>query len=254
MDAKGNVYIADRGNNRIQVLDNDLNFKTQYVNVGTPWTVCISPGAHQYLFSSNSNGIGNFDNGEIYKMELDGKIVGTFGEAGKQMKQFGSVHEIDCRNRERDSRRRAHELARAEAAAQGADEFDKVNPKSQNPNPNAPSGALGFFVPEGGAARSTLYQRTERKRALRSHVEGGCRRRRREADREDEESADAPACSRELDSFHAHPTAGARRRRCIRGSGLRSCRRRGESKVVAALLDQDFTWTNVDGRRSTRHR
>ena len=28
MDAKGNVYIADRGNNRIQVLDNDLNFKT----------------------------------------------------------------------------------------------------------------------------------------------------------------------------------------------------------------------------------
>jgi len=98
MDAKGNVYIADRGNNRIQVLDNDLNFKTQYLNVGTPWTVCISPGAHQYLFSSNSNGIGNFDNGEIYKMELDGKIVGRFGEAGKQMKQFGSVHEIDCRN------------------------------------------------------------------------------------------------------------------------------------------------------------
>ena len=98
MDAKGNVYIADRGNNRVQVLDNDLNFKTQYVNVGTPWTVCVSPGEHQYLFSSNSNGIGNFDNGEIYKMELDGKIVGRFGEAGKQMKQFGSVHEIDCRD------------------------------------------------------------------------------------------------------------------------------------------------------------
>jgi len=98
MDAKGNVYIADRGNNRIQVLDNDLNFKAQYLNVGTPWTVCVSPGAHQYLFSSNSNGIGNFDNGEIYKMELDGKIVGRFGEGGKQMKQFGSVHEIDCRN------------------------------------------------------------------------------------------------------------------------------------------------------------
>jgi hypothetical protein len=98
MDAQGNVYIADRGNNRVQVLDNELNFKTQYLNVGTPWTVCVSPGAHQYLFSSNSNGIGNFDNGEIYKMELDGKIVGRFGEGGKLMKQFGSVHEIDCRD------------------------------------------------------------------------------------------------------------------------------------------------------------
>ena len=31
------------------------------------------------------------DNGEIYKLELDGKILGKFGEAGKQMKQFGTV-------------------------------------------------------------------------------------------------------------------------------------------------------------------
>jgi len=98
VDAQGNVYVADRANNRIQVLDNELNFKAQYLNVGSPWTVCVSPGAHQYLFTSNSNYPNNFDNGEIYKMELDGKIVGRFGEAGKQMKQFGSVHEIDCRD------------------------------------------------------------------------------------------------------------------------------------------------------------
>ena len=80
------------------MLDNELNFKAQYLNVGSPWTVCVSPGAHQYLFTSNSNYPNNFDNGEMYKMELDGKIVGRFGEAGKQLKQFGSVHEIDCRD------------------------------------------------------------------------------------------------------------------------------------------------------------
>ena len=98
VDAQGNVYIADRGNNRIQVLDNNLGFKAQYLNVGSPWTVCVSPGAHQYLFTSNSNYPNDFNNGEMYKMELDGKIVGRFGEAGKLMKQFGSVHEIDCRD------------------------------------------------------------------------------------------------------------------------------------------------------------
>ena len=97
-DAQGNVYVGDRGNKRLQVFDNDGTFKAQYNNVGAPWAVCISPGPHQYLYSSNSNGTGSMDNGEIYKMELDGKILGKFGQAGKLMKEFGSVHEIDCRN------------------------------------------------------------------------------------------------------------------------------------------------------------
>jgi hypothetical protein len=41
----------------------------------------------------------DMDNSEIYKMELDGKILGKFGTAGKQLKEFGSVHAIDCRSR-----------------------------------------------------------------------------------------------------------------------------------------------------------
>ena len=97
-DAKGNVYVGDRENRRIQVFDNDGNFKSMYINVGAPWAVCITPGQHQYLYSSNSNGTADMDNGEIYRMELDGKILGKFGTAGKQLKEFGSVHEIDCRN------------------------------------------------------------------------------------------------------------------------------------------------------------
>jgi hypothetical protein len=96
-DAQGNVYVGDRGNQRIQVFDNDGNFKTMYQNVGAPWAVCITPGPHQYLYSSNSNGTADMNNGEIYKMELDGRIVGKFGKAGKLLKEFGSVHEIDCR-------------------------------------------------------------------------------------------------------------------------------------------------------------
>ena len=97
VDAVGNVYVGDRTNRRIQVFDNNGTFKTQYLHVGAPWALCITPGPRQYLYSSNSNGTNNMDNGEIYKMELDGKIIGKFGKAGKLMKEFGSVHEIDCR-------------------------------------------------------------------------------------------------------------------------------------------------------------
>jgi DNA-binding beta-propeller fold protein YncE len=97
VDAKGNVFVGDRENHRIQVFDNDGNFKTQYLNVGDPWAICITPGPHQYLYSSNSNDTDAMDKGEIYKMEVDGTILGKFGKAGKQLKDFGSVHEIDCR-------------------------------------------------------------------------------------------------------------------------------------------------------------
>jgi sugar lactone lactonase YvrE len=103
MDANGNVYVGDRSNTRVQVFDNDLNVKAIYDNVGNPWAVCISPGPHQYLFVSNSipdNGLAQYRDitGEIYKMELDGTILGKFGKAGKQLGEFSTVHEIDCRN------------------------------------------------------------------------------------------------------------------------------------------------------------
>ena len=36
--------------------------------------------------------------GEIYKMELDGTILGRFGHAGKELGGFQVVHMMDCRN------------------------------------------------------------------------------------------------------------------------------------------------------------
>jgi sugar lactone lactonase YvrE len=102
VDAKGNVYVADRGNSRIVVLDNDLNQKAVYDTVGAPWAVCITNTPHQYLFSSNSFPTGNnFDQapitGEVYKMELDGTVLGRFGKAGHGFKEFSSIHQMDCR-------------------------------------------------------------------------------------------------------------------------------------------------------------
>jgi hypothetical protein len=99
VDHQGNVYVGDRSNRRIQVFDNDGNFKTMYINVGAPWAICITPGQHQYLYSSTSTSTTDMnENGEIYKMEMDGRILGKFGRGGKQLKEFMAVHEIDCRN------------------------------------------------------------------------------------------------------------------------------------------------------------
>ena len=104
MDAQGNVYVADRSNHRLQVFDNNLAFKASYDNIGDSWTVCVSPGPHQYLFTSTpnpngSNAPGSWDiTGEIYKMELDGTIIGRFGHASKQPGGFQVVHMMDCRN------------------------------------------------------------------------------------------------------------------------------------------------------------
>jgi hypothetical protein len=103
-DFQGNVYVGDRGNARVQVLDNDLNYKTEFKNVGNPWGVCVSGGpgpknpGKQYLYSTNSWQDSAPVTGEIYKMELDGTIVGKFGRAGKALGEFATVHQMDCRD------------------------------------------------------------------------------------------------------------------------------------------------------------
>jgi DNA-binding beta-propeller fold protein YncE len=113
-DAQGNIYVADRGNRRIQVFDGDGKFLRQFtidvplkpdarpaignrptqttgtMSAGAPWAICITPGSNQVLYASDA-----FP-GRIYKLSLEGKILGVFGEAGKQPKQFGWIHEMAC--------------------------------------------------------------------------------------------------------------------------------------------------------------
>src|SRR5438552_16357026 len=99
VDAQGNVYAADGGNMRIQVFDNNGTFKSEIKNVGNAQAICITPGANQVMYVSNSNPPNDLDTaGEIYKMKLDGSMIGKFGKAGKLPKEFGTVNAIDCRS------------------------------------------------------------------------------------------------------------------------------------------------------------
>ena len=99
VDAQGNVYAADGGNKRIQVFDNDGNFKTAFADVGNAQALCMTKGPNQLLYVSNSNPPTDIDrDGEIYRMRLDGTMIGKFGRAGKLLKEFGTVNAIDCSN------------------------------------------------------------------------------------------------------------------------------------------------------------
>jgi hypothetical protein len=69
-DDQNNIYVADRGNRRIQVYDDDLKYKRTITGVGMPWEVCVSPGSPQYLFTADGT------TGKIYKLSLDGKVLG----------------------------------------------------------------------------------------------------------------------------------------------------------------------------------
>jgi hypothetical protein len=94
----GDVYVADAGNKRIQVFDGDGKFKSEFGNVGTPLTLCMTRGATQHLYISHAGDQDGMEDAAIYKTTLDGKIVGKFGAAGKQMKEFGLANSIDCRD------------------------------------------------------------------------------------------------------------------------------------------------------------
>ena len=57
---------------------------------GSPWAICITPPPRQVLYSSDAWP------GRIYKLNLEGKVLGILGQSGKQLKQFGWIHSMAC--------------------------------------------------------------------------------------------------------------------------------------------------------------
>jgi NHL repeat-containing protein len=117
IDRNNHVYVADRGNRRIQVFDTQGKLlRIIQIDVpvpadakpaignrpaldaggvatmqpGAPWSLCITPGPTQYLYATDAYP------GRIYKLSLDGKVLGYLGGSGRTLKKFGWIHAIAC--------------------------------------------------------------------------------------------------------------------------------------------------------------
>ena len=93
MDAKNNVYVGDRGNFRIQVYDNNLNYVRTITGIGAPWALCITNTPTQYMFSGDGNG-------KLYKMDMTGKVLGmtVTGQDHGSEDTGDLIHSLDCRS------------------------------------------------------------------------------------------------------------------------------------------------------------
>jgi hypothetical protein len=115
IDRNNNIYVGDRTNRRIQVFDTEGRFLrmftidvppapgTRAVNgttptgdrlaavIGAPNSLCITSGPNQVMFVGETT----FP-GRLFKVSLDGKVLGVIGRSGRQLKQFSGAHALAC--------------------------------------------------------------------------------------------------------------------------------------------------------------
>lgn len=88
VDQNDVVYVADRGNSRIQTFDTEGNRKAVWNLPTAPWALCLTTGPNQVMF------VGSV--GRVYKMDLTGKVLGMFGRQGRMTGTIDSIHQLAC--------------------------------------------------------------------------------------------------------------------------------------------------------------
>jgi DNA-binding beta-propeller fold protein YncE len=128
VDKNDHVWVADRGNGRIQVFDTEGNFLKEVIirvptktytpdlgheappapGVGDPSKpppagtgLMTRPGTPDALCYNEKEGVmylGDIYPGRVYKIDLDGKVLGYFGHVGRAPGNSGPIHGLACNN------------------------------------------------------------------------------------------------------------------------------------------------------------
>jgi DNA-binding beta-propeller fold protein YncE len=84
-DSKGQLWVTDRENQRIQIFNTDGNFIKELKYAGLPCSVDIG--------SQNIYMVNGFA-GQVLKLDLDGKVLAATGKPGKGVGEFGEAHVV----------------------------------------------------------------------------------------------------------------------------------------------------------------
>jgi DNA-binding beta-propeller fold protein YncE len=83
IDAKGQLWIADRENQRIQIFDGDGTFVKELKYAGVP---CALDIGDQYIYMVNGFA------GQVLRLDLNGRVLAATGKPGKGVGEFGEAH------------------------------------------------------------------------------------------------------------------------------------------------------------------
>ncbi len=96
LDSHGSVYVADRGNARLQLFDDAGQFINEWQarSLGRPWAVRISASGNVFVIDGGDQSEFWPDRARILKLDSDGQILAFFGSYGNAPGQFIWPHTI----------------------------------------------------------------------------------------------------------------------------------------------------------------
>ena len=97
VDAEGRVYVADRGNARLQIFDGDGRFLSSWhdeLQIGRPWAVRVGADGFVYVVDGGDQNEWLPDRARILKLTPEGEIVDRFGGYGRGPGQFIWPHAL----------------------------------------------------------------------------------------------------------------------------------------------------------------
>jgi peptidylamidoglycolate lyase len=96
LDAQGRVYVADRGNARIQIFDETGQFVEEWKDssLGRPWAVRVESTGNIFVVDGGDQNEFLPDRARVLKLDSQGNILASFGSYGSGPGQFIWPHTI----------------------------------------------------------------------------------------------------------------------------------------------------------------